>query len=86
MRDLWEDFIRPGLMMIFAGAILVSIFFWTAMACIWTVSGFEYATWNKLHDTNYTQYEWFTGSDFIKKYHYPNRSETVKHELNLNTN
>ncbi len=51
-----------------------------------TIGAFEYRTWNKLHGTNYSWYDWSTGEDFIKKYHYPDRDKTQKLELNHNQN
>ena len=50
------------------------------------ISNFEYGTWNKLHGTNYSLYDWWTGSDFIKKYHYPNREKAELKEFNVNLN
>ena len=70
----------------FCFGLVVMTIFWSVMGITWTVSGFEYKTWNKLHNTNYTQYDWFSGSDFIKKYHYPNRKDTDKNEINVNLN
>lgn len=64
----------------FIGAMTL---FSTFLLILWVVAGFEYSTWNRLHGTNYTHYEWFTGSDFIEKYHYPGREEAVKNEIKL---
>ena len=69
------------------GLIIVSVTFLTI--CLgWglVISNFEYKTWNKLHSTNYSLYEWWTGSDFIKKYHYPGRDKADKKEININLN
>lgn len=72
----------------FIGLVFGVIFigFWTIMFCAWIISGFESKTWNELHGTHYTQSQWFGGSEFIKKYHYPGREYNEKKELNVNVN
>ena len=42
-----------------------------------TIGWFEHKTWNKLHDTNYTWWEWSTGSDFIKNYQDSGKIKTI---------
>lgn len=72
-----------AVVLIFCGVfVILSIAFGT----MWFVSGFEVKAWNKLHNTNYTQLDWFGGSDFIQKYHYPDRENAVKSEIKLNVN
>ncbi len=82
----WDEMLKFvvfvfGMIVSVVGAILVC-----ALMCGWVISGFEYNTWNKMHGTNYTHYDWFTGSDFIQKYHYPDRDKTEKKEINVNLN
>lgn len=85
MSDIFES-VGRFFAWIFAIFICVMAIFWTIMLFGWIIAGFEYQTWNRLHGTNYTQYEWFTGSDFIQKYHYPDRDKTEKKEINVNLN
>lgn len=65
---------------------IIFLGFWMIMLFGWVIAGYEYKAWNQLHGTNYTQMQWFSGSDFIQKYHYPDRAEANKNEININSN
>lgn len=72
--------------------LFLSVFLFVVMIVVfvlgytWFCAGFESRAWNKLHGTSYSRSDWFGGSEFIEKYHYPNRDEAVKGELNVNQN
>ena len=82
MFDFFRGVVGFGL------GIVVTVFvgFLAILLGGWIIAGFEYKAWNQLHGTNYTQYQWFAGSEFIEKYHYPNRNEATKSEVKLNVN
>ena len=86
MSDFIKDVIAATCVFCLMIIGVIFIGFWALMGCGWVIAGFEYEAWNKLHNTTYTHKQWFAGSDFIKKYHYPNRDETEKKEFNVNVN
>ena len=79
--EYWEDIIRCflGFVVLVTGLILGC--FAGFLIASWIVSGIEYKTWNKLHNTNYSHYEWFSGADFIKDYHNSGHEQIKKEVL-----
>lgn len=83
MDDFKNILLSAGAVVIGIVVIVFTLIFLFISGCF-IVGGLEYKTWNKLHGTNYSWYDWSTGSDFIKSYHYPGREKAQINEIKVN--
>lgn len=81
--DDFSDVLRVCMVIFGSTITLFLTIAFCAMIGGWLISGLEYQAWNKLHGTNYTQWDWFTSSGFIKNYHYPDREKALRNEIKL---